>query len=189
MRGVRVSGDGQKSTRLRNACGATFAGTCPQQTPIAFHAGCGKPWGRIPFHGKGLRPRSVQSDRGQNFTTLRNACGATLPPTCPHQIPTTLHDGCGKPLTGMDKKQPRPETLATCGSQALVHIKPPSLSTPRVEKRTRHSLAGFFPHHQLYERPSWAPTSRKPMPPLCRLSSPQPRQPPDRSTCTPALAS
>lgn len=86
---------------------------------------------RQPSMGSALQGLPVQ--RGQIFATLRNACSATLAPTCPHQVPMALHVLCGKPRQCLDKKAPCLETIAVHGSRPLIHTKPPSLSTRDVE--------------------------------------------------------
>lgn len=136
-RGVRVSGigfcAGQKMTMLRNACSAAFARTCPHQTPTAFHAWCGKPWGPIPFHGKGLRPPISAVGPWTKFhhagKRLRHNARTHLSTSSSHRFPRTVWKTTG----GMDKKSPRLETPAVQCSRPLVHIQPPSISTRGVE--------------------------------------------------------
>lgn len=91
--------------------------------------------GREQSAGSALPASIVQ--RGQIFTTLRNACGAMLTTTCPHLVPIAFHGACGKPGFCLDKKLPPFETIAMRGSQGLVHTKPPSLSTCGVENPGR----------------------------------------------------
>jgi hypothetical protein len=82
----------------------------------------------------------TRKHRGQFLTTAENPCHVSLAPGCPQQTPIALHARCGKPHARVDKKSPRPESLAVVGLHPLVHTKPPRLSTSGVENRTGRFL-------------------------------------------------
>ncbi len=128
----------------------------------------------------GRQPRTpTRKHRGQFLTTAENPCRVSLAPGCPQQTPIALHARCGKPHARVDKKSPRPESLAVVGLRLLVHTKPPRLSTSGVENRTgrfldseepasgRHYLPGSRPAAgttclgagQRPALPAWEPAS------------------------------
>lgn len=109
---------GQKITTHANAWPAWLRRGCPQQTPIAFHGGCGKP----------------RSAPGQKFTTPGMPCAAALARTCPHQTPMAFHVVCGKggrrTVAGSAQKKGRRHRLrpgSPPGSCAAYSAEPPNL--------------------------------------------------------------
>lgn len=170
------------------ACREALAATCPQQTPIAFHAWCGKPqtplWSRA--HARLYRTCSCSVDKiSPRSETPAAQYSRPLVHIKSHPLST---GGVENSRATWIKKRHVLKPLQ-CGARRHLSTPNPHRFPRHVWKTARHSIAGRFVHHQLYDRPSWPLTSLKPIPPLCRLSWPQPRQPPDRFTCTPAAAS
>lgn len=108
------------------------------QLPCSAEPTLGLGGGHQPSVGPALPGLPVQC--GQIFTTLRNACGAMLAPTCPHQVPIAFHAWCGKQLEAWAKNHHARKCLHR---NARTHLSTPSSHHfPRVVWKTLVTRSG-----------------------------------------------